>query len=308
MRVKPAEHFEKPELEKLLKRSNGTFGLKTALWACWLVAAWAGTGSAQASFRILAIVLLGLAIAHGAELCHQALHFSGFTSKAANVVTGYAFGLPLLISFKDYRRNHLRHHCTVGTAKDSEFFDYGKNGLDAKELFVNLLMLRHYQRYMARCYEELARPFARSAESAGTPRDAFYPLSLAGLLLTGFALSATGHAVYFWSYLFALFFVAGPVHYLIELPEHFACDSRSLSVFQNTRTIQTNRLMCWFVNGNNYHVEHHLLGNAPLQSATQVHARIAGSIVYLETGYLSFYRKAFTGVFAREAAELPSDT
>ena len=81
-----------------------------AIWASiLLVGGLLSSGTATLTIAF-GVVILGLGIAHGVELCHQALHNTGFTNSSLNEIIGVALGLPLLVSFYEYRISHLAHH------------------------------------------------------------------------------------------------------------------------------------------------------------------------------------------------------
>jgi fatty acid desaturase len=87
--------------------------------------------------------------------------------------------------------------------------------------------------------------------------------------------------------------VAVPTHALIELPEHIGCNTTINDVLVNTRTIKTNKLVVWFVNGNNYHVEHHWLPAVPNDKFTELHKYVKSRTTYADVSYRSFYAQFF---------------
>jgi fatty acid desaturase len=90
-------------------------------------------------------------------------------------------------------------------------------------------------------------------------------------------------------WLIPLFVVAGPVHALIEMPEHFRCETDNTNVFRNTRSIKSNWFMTWFTNGNNYHVEHHLVPGAPIERLPEIHELVSSEIKYVHATYRDFF-------------------
>ncbi|GIT84487.1 hypothetical protein DSM16313_22690 [Acinetobacter seohaensis] len=97
--------------------------------------------------------------------------------------------------------------------------------------------------------------------------------------------------LYIW--LCPLLLVAAPIHALIEMPEHFRCDTNSIDPFRNTRTIKSNAFMNWFTNGNNYHVEHHLMPGLPIDRLHDLHEKIKDKNEFQETTYRDFYLGLF---------------
>lgn len=249
--------------------------------------------------RVLGIIGLGCMFAHAAELQHQALHNLGFRNRRANTVAGIVLGMPMLVSFAAFRAAHLRHHRDLGTPRNREFFDYGDQyGQDqdrsrvagAATWFMRFSMLYHYRLFVVNLWRAL-RGADIAGESATTSRRIrrdhyIFLVALAGL--TALSL-ATGSALIVWGWLAPLVLVAAPLHAAIELPEHFRCETLDENPFVNTRTIRSNRLMMWFTNGNNYHVEHHLMPNLPIERLPELHMQIHDKLRYFHPTYVSYF-------------------
>jgi fatty acid desaturase len=263
-------------------------------------------------YRLSGILLLGLMFAHAAELQHEALHNLGFNRAWANTVAGTLLGIPLGISFAAYRAAHLRHHRYLGTPQNREFFDYGDQyGTDAREGRVaaarkwisRFLMIQHFRAVV----KELVlcsigrREF--EGETGTTSRRIRRNYRLICLALIGFvALSVfLGEALVMWLWLLPLL-VAAPVHAFVELPEHYRCETLVEDPFKNTRSIRSNRLMTWFTNGNNFHVEHHLMPNLPMSQLPALHVEIKDQLEYYHPTYRDFFRSLLATKDARRAA------
>jgi fatty acid desaturase len=87
-----------------------------------------------------------------------------------------------------------------------------------------------------------------------------------------------------------LLLVAEPVHFWVELPEHFGCDLTTMNVLLNTRTIRGSWLSFWFTNGNNFHVEHHLYPRIAIDKLPRVHATLRDDLQFFDRSYWSFLR------------------
>ena len=101
-------------------------------------------------------------------------------------------------------------------------------------------------------------------------------------------------ALIFKVWLAPLVLFAVPIHALIELPEHFACNTDEKNVFENTRSIKSNAFMTWFTNGNNYHVEHHLMPGLPIDRLHDLHISIRGEIKHYHSTYKEFFAALVT--------------
>ncbi|MER5704992.1 fatty acid desaturase [Micromonospora sp. NPDC002296] len=275
------------------------FALKLAL--CALLT---GIGAVLATrphlaARVPGVILLGCMFAHAAELQHQTLHRLGFRGQRANRWAGVLLGLPMLISFSAYRATHLRHHRDLGTPANREFFDYGDQyGTDrprsrtrvARDWLVRFSMLHHYGMFLADVGRAL-RGADHPGETATTSRRIRHEhLLIVATLVALTAVSAlVGSALVGWLWLAPLL-VAGPVHAMVELPEHFRCETLNEDPFANTRTIRSNRLMTWYTNGNNFHVEHHLMPNLPIERLPDLHQQVRHRLLHFHPSYVDFFR------------------
>jgi fatty acid desaturase len=48
--------------------------------------------------------------------------------------------------------------------------------------------------------------------------------------------------------------------------------------------------MYWLTNGNNYHVEHHLYPNLPIDRLHELHDFIKKECIYISESYFQYYR------------------
>jgi fatty acid desaturase len=275
--------------------SNISFGWRALVWVA-ILSGGAYLASSQNAITIsLGIVILGLGIAHGVELCHQALHNTAFTNGKANEILGLAMGLPLLVSFYEYRISHLAHHKYVGTPEDTEYFDYGDGPLSIWSFLGILSMWRHYARFIGNLGRFAAgKPIPGFREKHQSILRIYYMAVIAFVAaLVAFGLLSGNGLRPLLTWVAAMVLVAGPVHALIEFPEHYKCDSDTKNILLNTRSIQTNWFMSWFTNGNNFHVEHHMHPTVPLQNARQVHSILHPEHGHYNNGYRTFYRSVF---------------
>lgn len=280
--------------------SGVAFPAKVAVWVGMLGGGTVGAYYAQSGPKLLLFQLLAaLGMVHGVELCHQALHHLGFRTKWLNYVVGVLLGAPMLVSFSGYQDAHLRHHKTVGTPNDSEFFDYGnKEQHTLYDLVVLLMMPAHYTRVVSLIGRALLGWDVKLTSPTRAVRMRFEYLLFALLLSAAGVSMAWFHSAVAWRcWLMPLIFFATPLHALVELPEHHGCRRDTPQVFLNTRTIRSSALMAWFTNGNNFHVEHHFKPYWPIEKLPALHEEIKLEIHYLESTYLGFYHRFFRDYF-----------
>lgn len=249
--------------------------------------------------RPFGIILCGMTFAHAAELQHQALHNIGFRSHRANTISGIVLGIPMLVSFAAYRASHLRHHRYLGTPLNREFFDYGDEyGAVAESKartmllwLVRFSMLYHYRLFLANTWRALrGLPFEGESPTVSRRIRRDHLLIASALLALAVISVVLRDPIIVWPWLLPLVLVAAPVHAAIELPEHFRCETSSQNIFVNTRTIRSNKLMTWFTNGNNYHVEHHLIPNMPIERLPELHVQVRGQLQHFQPTYVAFFR------------------
>ncbi|MFC3986769.1 fatty acid desaturase family protein [Streptosporangium jomthongense] len=255
--------------------------------------------------RIAGVVLIGCMFAHAAELQHETLHNLAFRNKRANTIAGTLLGLPMLISFTAYRVAHLRHHRYLGTAMNREFFDYGDQYGDAEggsgfrramDWTARFTMFHHYRLFLVNLGRSLlGRDFDGETRTVSRRIRYDHLLILAVLVTLTVVSVVTGSPFMLWAWLVPLLTVAAPVHALIELPEHHGCETLNVDVFANTRSVRSNRLMTWFTNGNNFHVEHHVMPNLPISRLPNLHVEIRDRLHHFHTGYFDYFKKLIIG-------------
>lgn len=249
--------------------------------------------------RALGVLVLGVMFAHALELQHEALHSIGFGSRRKNVVAGVLLGLPMLTSFAAYQASHMRHHRDLGTPENEEFFDYGdqygdqrRGRLRTAALWIyRFSMIAHYGQFfvnVGRLMTGRPLPKERPATVRKIRRD--HALMVAAIAAAVAFTVLTGSTFLVWAWLVPLLLVAGPVHAAIELPEHFRTETDTTDPFRNTRSILSNRFMFWLTNGNNFHVEHHLMPTMPISQLGELHQAMSGRHVYYSRTYVEFFR------------------
>ncbi|MFM0738665.1 fatty acid desaturase [Paraburkholderia xenovorans] len=275
--------------------SSVVFSLKLAIYFIVLAHGVFFTFSEFLIIRIVGVLLIGVMFAHGVELQHQALHYHGFKSKRWNVLFGIIVGIPMLVSFSGYQDSHLKHHRMLGTKENTEFFDYGDQyGFNSfqgiRSWFIRLFMPNHYGKFFQIAIKSVCGVSIRNVNEGvakGVRREHLWMLAFIAALT---AISVALHTwVIAWVWLAPLMLVAAPVHALIEMPEHYRCDLTSTDPLLNTRTIVSNAFMTWLTNGNNYHVEHHMMPALSIDRLQDLHASIEPSIRYHHLTYREFY-------------------
>jgi len=300
------------EFREHRKKWSVIYGLKFFIWLIWCAGSLYGIIVAHDFLTTLIFqLLLGAAFAHGVELQHQALHQTGFKSRKLNRLAGFTLGIPMLVSYSAYQDSHLFHHRALGTPEDEEFFNYGdKSERKISTIFKHFFLVNHFCEFLKNLIDALnSKKFVTKAVSKNGNKMRVEYIFI-GVVFFGCA----GLSVYFNSHFFIkawlvpLFLIAAPIHALIELPEHYECDSNSNEVYSNTRSIKSNWLSTWFTNGNNYHVEHHWYASLPMEKMASIHQQIEPKIVYKCDNYFSFYKTFFSELISGNKKPLPQES
>ncbi len=246
---------------------------------CVLAAMLAGgvTLAVQSSYWLAAIgiVILGLAYTHAVELQHQCLHHSAFRASRLHRAVGFPLGLPMLVSYSHYRVRHLQHHRFLGTPEDTEFFGFDTRkpltlGVLAKGLFdVSrvVAVVRDAATCVTGAWQYDMGQIAPKSRKAIVSEYRWFAIVAAALIA---ACAFGGGPLVLRLWMLPLL-VAMPLHFLVELPEHILCDTSSVDVLRNTRSITGGWLTTWYTNGNNLHIEHHAAMNVPINRLRERH-------------------------------------
>jgi len=281
--------------------------LKVAVYSAALAALVTAIVSLDSWLPVLICqLLLGLVYAHGLELMHESLHDSLFRFSRINRFLGFLLGLPMLVSFTHYKYQHLHHHRYVGTDKDKELFDYKEESLrNPLRLVVrgaNLSRLPSFFltlfRMLGGTYPEIFRKMRASVR-----RQLFLEyLTMAAALTVGLAVTVSGYTNIVLMAWFVPWLVFGELfHFLIELPEHLGRDRAQKDIFINSRSYSCNALWRYIVNGNNYHVEHHMFPRVAIHNLGALNLQLHAEARHTEPSYLAAVGQIFASPRERDA-------
>lgn len=245
--------------------------------------------------------MLGALYAHMIELQHEALH--GATQwKLVNRFIGFFLGLPMLISYTDYQYHHMLHHKHIGTDKDTEYFNYSdKKTFSFYRFILSLFMFEHYISVFKKITKTILLNKVEIKQKhirRKIKQEYFLYIIIFSTLILLSIVYKSLLILKLW--VIPLFLFANPIHFLIELPEHVFCENNNTDIFRNTRTIKSNWLISWFVNGNNYHIEHHYAPHYPISSLSDLHNKIKTNIIHFEKSYTNFYWSLFKRIITSD--------
>ncbi|MDE9431248.1 fatty acid desaturase family protein [Xenorhabdus bovienii] len=245
------------------------------------------------------MLLSGLIYPHLVELQHECLHDHAFKSAKLNRLFGVLVGLFMFNSHSHYRYDHLRHHAYLGTEQNVEHFDYRFNDLASPKGFaIAFFDLNRYRRV----FNILGAAFTGKPISGVNKEQAQRDIKQEYVFYMLMFILSVVASVYFQTWLFALAWwlptlvIAEGAHFMIEMPEHYGLDTQSSpDVLKNTRTISTNRLIAWYVNGNHTHTAHHFHQGVPMCHVKKLNELIKPQLQVVETSYFAFYRNVISG-------------
>ncbi len=278
---------------------SALYSLKLCLYGGLLVMFSAGILFGPWPLKIPCAILQGAMFAHGIELQHELLHQRYYPMGVRRAI-GFWLGLPMLVDFARYTATHSHHHRMLGTPEDEESFTYDFSRLDSVlPLVVHFSMVSHYRTALQSMAFALTNRLEqlRAAMGKAGPHQPTRVLrqmqqgyiAMAAVAILALVVAAIGRTtlpLQLWAIPLA---ISGPVHALIELPEHWNCNLDSTSYFANTRTIYPSPLMAWFANGNCWHVEHHHSPALGMEALPELHGQLRDRIVHFNNGYLEFY-------------------
>lgn len=278
------------------------FSLRVLLALTILAAGCVTTLSGDWRIVLAGIFIEGLLFAHILELVHSCIHSMAFGTRWADRIVGTLLGLPMLVSFSDYRDNHLEHHRTLGKSEKKDFFGYEFEGMRTWLSFgKHLLMLGHYRNAAKNMLRAATHWRWKKIPATRFNSHIEHLLMVAWLLvpLVALLLGHMGPALV----MVVPLMVAIPCHVLIELPEHWHCSPID-NPLVHTRSISASRIAVWFTNGNNYHLEHHLCPWLPNSALRDVHRKLSRHVVNYQPSYFHFYSQVVRTLQFKEKGEL----
>ncbi len=226
---------------------------------------------------IVGLIVQGAMYVHLIELQHSVLHSQVSRSVGVSRIIGFLLGLPMLISYSDFRYRHLQHHKHLGTMRNSEAFSYQRDELNSIGGFV--LGALNYSRLTVVCVR-LLKSFNARPISDSSNRDIERSIKLEYQLFALCLVVVFGASLWcssIWPVVVWLLplLVAEPVHFLLELPEHYGLPAHTNpNVFENTRSWGGSWFTHWFTHYTNFHVAHHFNQLVPMDNLPELQKQL----------------------------------
>ena len=250
---------------------------------------------------------LGAVLAHATELIHQCLHRTATGRASRDQFIGMILATPVGISFWRYLTDHFRHHRNV----TRESFNYNYQRMDSSSLWIRVSGFLRHLSMMDQFLETLrwigaaltGRVEQRLARQGELPNKMMverirrdYSIMFLLLVLAFVVTVAFRTDVIIQVWLIPMIIGWAPIHALIELPEHWKCETNSLNPRLNSRSIRAGWLVRWFVNNNCNHVGHHHDLSVAMDRLPDYEALLMGQapFKYFEESYPHFYFRFFS--------------
>ena len=256
--------------------------------------------------RIVLQIALGGVLAHATELIHQCLHRTATGRAARDQAFGMLIATPQGISFWRYLTDHFAHHKDV----TKESFSYNYQRMESRSRLTRIIgfvlhasMISHFVDTLKWIGYALT---GRVEKQLGATRPGLNPaivsrvegdyLMMAALLILAVVVTIafrTDLVVQLW--LIPMIIGWAPIHALIELPEHWKCDTSSTNARLNTRSIRASWLARWYVNHNCNHIGHHLDLSVAVERLPDYEVRLMNEepFKHFEQSYPHFYFRFF---------------
>lgn len=256
--------------------------------------------------RLVLQIFLGAVLAHATELIHQCLHRTATGRAARDQAFGMIIATPLGISFWRYLTDHFAHHKDV----TKESFSYNYQRMDSQSRLTRVIgfvlhasMINHFidtlkwisYALTGRVEERLeaTRPGLNQLIVRRVRRDYLIMAAMLALAIAITIVFRTDLIVHLW--LIPMIIGWAPIHALIELPEHWKCETWLTDPRLNTRSIRASWLARWYVNNNCNHIGHHVDLSVAMERLPDFEVCLMNEepFKYFEPSYPLFYFRFF---------------
>ncbi len=230
---------------------------------------------------------LGILLSFLFNLEHECTHKSPFRTYWINEWTGRVAGFVIIQPFLWFRYFHLEHHrFTNDPGHDPELVGKPKPGTVGQYLVYALAPLYWKNKVLLLISNARGKGFDDFVpENERDQVRAEARISIA-LYVAVLVLSIGVSPVLLWVWLVPIV-IGFPVLRLYHLAEHGHCPAVS-DMFENSRTVLTNRIVCFVTWNMPYHAEHHTLPMVPFFRLPQLHRLVRAHLKRSSEGYARF--------------------
>ena len=272
---------------KSLVRRRNSAGLLHLFTYCLCLACLSGWVVLRMPGWPVMLVLSGVMLAFLFTLQHECTHNTPFSSRWLNTLIGHITAIILFQPFLWFRHFHMAHHRHTNIkGKDPELA-----GLPKPESWPELLLHLSTITYWRDKVVLLWQTASGSNFADYVPKHARRAVQTEAIfMLTCYAgLAALIWAGQYWIVtLWLLPLIIGfPFLRLYLLAEHGRCP-QVVNMFENSRTVYTNKLICFLAWNMPYHTEHHIFPAVPFYKLPKLHKLTKPHLKYTSDGYSDF--------------------
>ena len=241
----------------------------------------------QAPFWPVAMMALGILLAFLFTLQHECTHNTPFQSRWLNMLVGQITGIILFQPFLWFRYFHMAHHRHTNIVdKDPELGDVPKpNSWPALSLHLSTITYWR-DKFMVLISNGITgqqAEYVPKSKHIMVRGEALFMLAIYGVVS---AAIVNGH--YWLLSIWIMPLILGfPLLRLYLLAEHGRCPHVA-DMFFNTRTIYTNRLVCFLTWNMPFHTEHHILPAVPFYKLPAFNKYTQQHLAVTNNGYGEF--------------------
>lgn len=243
--------------------------------------------------KLMLSAFLGFLVAGGLNLSHECLHRNYIENRVVNDSIGVISALLLFINFYLYKDFHLQHHAYLGTSEDTETRNDFRT---LKEYMITLSGINLAKKKISSNVLILCGVFPSYIKTKNKRKIVIN--SLLSLLL--FIMLIIWTYLYliplFFAYWLSLFFGYAFVVFF-GLPEHHRCEKIN-GYYCFARSIESNRLIRFFLWDSNYHAEHHIYPGISSSKLNSI-PNLKSKIYYYDKSYIGWHKKVITSLIKK---------
>ena len=282
------------ELRDLSSRRDGPGLCRAAVHLGAVLLGMAAMWQTRGTGWVVPLALLtGWPMAFLFNAMHECAHQTAFRTRSLNLALGHLAGLCVLLPYEYYRSFHWEHHRhTQQPGSDPEMslvLPHTRSGWLWLMLGFPVWFKRNVPTLLRHAAGQVRAPWVVPDKRALIVREARAYLAVYTLLAFASVLVWPGALLLLWLAPLA----AGQMllrPYL--LAEHTGC-GQSRDMLENSRSIDTSRLVRFFAWNMPYHAEHHAYPAVPFHALPRLHERASPHLRRRASGYLAATRQVF---------------
>lgn len=229
----------------------------------------------------------GILMAFNFTILHETIHATPFKTNLLNVIVGRIASFIMVLPMTWFRYFHLAHHRFTNAPKT----DPELNAPKPETIWQYIWHISGFSTWrgnigklIKNATRENHDPYVPAKGKAKIQLEARIMLALYAIVFT---FIIAGYTWIFWCWIIPAI-IGQPFLRLYLLAEHGRCPMVS-NMFENTRTIFTNRFVRFLAWNMPYHAEHHAYPTVPFHKLPMLHKLAAENLKTTSDGYVEFH-------------------